>query len=79
MNAPGLRSSRAELQGLLGAVNAVTSVQDLPRAVAKLWEVGAEPLFSFNVGVDPGNARRHLATLDQGELSLPDRGTTRTC
>ncbi|WP_163990295.1 M13 family metallopeptidase [Pyxidicoccus caerfyrddinensis] len=73
MNAPALRASRAELQTLLGTVDTVTSVQELPRAVAKLWEVGAEPLFSFYVGVDPADARRHLVTLDQGGLSLPDR------
>ncbi|MCI0573506.1 MAG: M13 family metallopeptidase [Myxococcaceae bacterium] len=74
MDAPGASTAaRAQLQTLLQPVNDVTSTQDLPRAVARLRELGAPVLFSFYVDVDPVDSRRRLATMDQGGFSLPDR------
>ncbi len=62
------------VQPLLGAVDGMKSVADLPAQVAWLHAHGVRGvMFNFGSGQDVKNSDRMIAQVGQGGLSLPDR------
>jgi predicted metalloendopeptidase len=61
------------IQPQLDEVAKISDTKQLMLAVASLHNQSVRALFSFGVGVDQHNASQHLADVDQGGLSLPDR------
>ena len=71
--APGNLAARDTLRAHLAKIDEVATLDDLARRIAAQREIGSVALFGFYVSVDPGDATRHLATLDQGAFELDDR------
>jgi putative endopeptidase len=61
------------IQGQLDDISKVTNPRQLMLAIAKLRDQSVPALFRFAVGVDQHNATKHLADVDQGGITLPDR------
>ncbi len=73
LTAPTDLSSRDKLRALLAEIDGVSTLDDLANQVASQREIGSGSLFSFYVGIDPGDATRHIAALDEGGVELGDR------
>lgn len=61
------------IQGQLADIEKITNAKQLLLEVAKLHDQAVPALFRFAVGVDQHNATKHLADVDQGGITLPDR------
>jgi len=57
----------------LGAVDAIESKADLVRTLAALRTIGVGGAFRVSVAVDPQDSTRHVLSLAQDGLGLPDR------
>jgi len=54
-------------------LNSITDRTSLMKALARLSAHGLDQLFGFGVDVDPKDPLKHILTLSQGGLGLPDR------
>ena len=70
--APARTESRQRLAQLAGMVDAVGSLDDLARLMATYAQLGSAGFVAMYVSVDPGNAARHVLTLDSAAGELPD-------
>jgi len=61
------------IQEQLDEVAKISNPKQLMLTVAKLHDQSVSALFRFAVGVDQHNATKHLADVDQGGITLPDR------
>src|SRR6185369_317812 len=61
------------IQEQLDEVAKISNPKQLMLTVAKLHDQPVSALFRFAVGVDQHNATKHLADVDQGGITLPDR------
>ncbi len=57
----------------LNEVAAIKDKKQLILTIAKLRNQSVPALFRFSIGVDQHNATKHLADVDQGGITLPDR------
>jgi endothelin-converting enzyme/putative endopeptidase len=63
----------APLKPYFDKIQALASKDALPALIADLQKDGFNVLFSFGSTIDPKDATRQIAGLDQGGLSLPDK------
>src|SRR5512146_1334241 len=61
------------IQPQLDEVAKISNTKQLMLTIASLQNQSVSALFRFGVGVDQHNATKHLADVDQGGLTLPDR------
>jgi endothelin-converting enzyme/putative endopeptidase len=61
------------IQPQLDEIGKISSSKQLMLTVASLHNQSVPALFRFVIGVDQHNATQHLADVDQGGLTLPDR------
>ena len=61
------------IQSQLDDIAKIGSTKQLIQEVAKLQDQSVPVLFRFTIGVDQHNATKHLADIDQGGITLPDR------
>src|SRR5512146_830036 len=61
------------IQPQLDEVAKIASPKQLMLTIASLHNQSVQALFRFAIGVDQHNATQHLADVDQGGLTLPDR------
>lgn len=61
------------IQSQLDDIAKVSDTKQLLLEIAKLRDESVPALFRFTVGVDQHNATKHLADVDQGGITLPDR------
>jgi endothelin-converting enzyme/putative endopeptidase len=61
------------IQAQLDDIAKVANAKQLMLEIAKLQDQSVPALFRFGVGVDQHNATKHLADVDQGGITLPDR------
>jgi putative endopeptidase len=57
----------------LDGISALSSKEQLAAELAKLKQIGVNGVFGFYASPDLKNASVHIAAVDQGGLSLPDR------
>ena len=70
MNEAGLKP----LQPLLDRIAALTSKDELPELTAYLDGIGVNSLFSFGSQQDYKDATQQIASVDQTDLGLPEKG-----
>ncbi|APR77610.1 Metallopeptidase [Minicystis rosea] len=72
-DAPGNLDARSTLRALLDNIDKLSTLDDVARQTAIQRGIGSVTLFSFYVGVDPGDATRSTVRIDQGGFELDDR------
>jgi len=77
--ASGMDEARIEKEGITPLApdfKRIAEIQDIPslvREIANMHRRGAEPVFSFSVGLDDKDSTRNIAQMGQGGLGMPDR------
>ena len=61
------------VEGDLSRIRALSAREQLPELFAALRRRGIGIPFSFGVGQDQGNSARHVVSMGQGGLGMPDR------
>ena len=75
MNVEGLdKAGLAPLQPLLDRIAALKSKDELPEFAAYMDSIGVNTLFAFGSDQDFKDATQQIASLDQMELGLPEKG-----
>jgi predicted metalloendopeptidase len=61
------------IQPQLDEITKISNPKQLMLTIANLHNQSVPALFRFGIGIDQHNATQHLANVDQGGLTLPDR------
>ena len=62
------------IEPLMAKIDAVTNIQELVEAMAKIKRTGSGSIFSYYIHIDSKNSTQYITYLGQGGLGLPDRG-----
>src|SRR5215468_6600895 len=71
MSAPTATDSRTKLVALVGELDGVKALADVPRLAAAQRRLASGTFFRVAIGVDPGDSTRNVVFVDQGGYELP--------